>query len=61
MPALSLPSTLIVTARSVCIGALGLVLALLLDIPAAPLTGPAIAVSIAGLAGLCVDVDARLR
>lgn len=61
MPALSLPRTLTVTAWSVCIGALGLVVALLLDIPAAPLTGPALAVSIAGLAGLEVDVDARLR
>ena len=61
MPALSLPRTLTVTAWSVCIGTLGLVAALLLDIPAAPLTGPAIAVSIAGLAGLEVDVDARLR
>lgn len=46
---------------TLAIGALGAALATALGVPAPFLTGPALAVTLAGLAGLAVGVPARLR
>lgn len=56
-----LPPVAFLTLRSLLIGALGAGLAILVHLPAPELVGPAIAVTIAGLAGVRTGLDTRLR
>ncbi|MEX0281917.1 MAG: AbrB family transcriptional regulator, partial [Arenibacterium sp.] len=54
-------TTLLPTLLTLIIGAAGAALATLLAIPAAVLVRPALFVSLAGLAGLKLAIDSRLR
>lgn len=61
MPLPSKAASLITTAVSVAIGAVGYVIAQWLSAPAPILVGPAIAVSLAGLAGIRTGIDLTVR
>lgn len=54
-------TSLVTTAISVGIGGVGFALAELLSVPAPVLIGPAVAVSLAGLAGVRTEIDLKLR
>ncbi|WP_088632789.1 AbrB family transcriptional regulator [Phaeobacter sp. 22II1-1F12B] len=57
----SVPPPLRVSLVSLCIGAIGAGLAWLLSMPAPIIVGPALLVSIVGIAGVRVHVDDRIR
>lgn len=61
MPDDSPTASLVSTAVSVGIGAVGYLVAHLLSVPAPVLVGPAVAVSLAGLAGIRTSIDPVLR